>query len=86
MTAKELADIFEVSERIIYRDTDKLTIAGSPIYTNQGNHKIDGYFSYAVPPLEGLWWQKRVDTIDYSYKKNFQWIGPMSWLFSTCRE
>lgn len=36
MTAKELADIFEVSERTIYRDIDKLTIAGIPIYTSQG--------------------------------------------------
>lgn len=24
----------------------------------KGNHKIDGYFSYVVPPLEGLWWQE----------------------------
>lgn len=38
MTAKELADIFEVSERTIYRDIDKLTIAGIPIYTTQGKH------------------------------------------------
>lgn len=38
MTAKELADIFEVSERTIYRDIDKLTMAGIPIYTNQGKH------------------------------------------------
>ena len=38
MTAKELADIFEVSERTIYRDIDKLTMAGIPIYTNQGRH------------------------------------------------
>ncbi|MBQ4523219.1 MAG: YafY family transcriptional regulator [Lachnospiraceae bacterium] len=38
MTAKELADMFEVSERTIYRDIDKLSIAGIPIYTNQGKH------------------------------------------------
>lgn len=38
MTAGELADIFEVSERTIYRDIDKLTIAGIPIYTNKGKH------------------------------------------------
>lgn len=41
----------------------------------KGNHKIDGYYSYVVPPLEGLWWQKGVDTIDYSHKENFQWIA-----------
>ena len=23
----------------------------------RGNHKIDGYFEYVVPPLEGFWWQ-----------------------------
>lgn len=38
MTAKELAAIFEVSERTIYRDIDKLSLAGIPIYTNQGKH------------------------------------------------
>jgi len=38
MTAKELADICEVSERTIYRDIDKLTVAGIPVYTNQGKN------------------------------------------------
>lgn len=38
MTAKELADIFEVSERTIYRDIDRLTIAGIPVYTNKGKN------------------------------------------------
>lgn len=38
MTAKELAGIFEVSERTIYRDIDKLTLAGIPVYTSQGKH------------------------------------------------
>ena len=23
----------------------------------KGTHKIDGYFEYVVPPLEGFWWQ-----------------------------
>lgn len=41
----------------------------------KGSHKIDGYFSYVVPPLEGLWWQKGVTGIDYSHKENFQWIA-----------
>lgn len=41
----------------------------------KGSHKIDGYFSYVVPPLEGLWWQKDLDGIDYSHKENFQWIS-----------
>ena len=25
--------------------------------SKKGNHKIDGYFDYVVPPLEGFWWQ-----------------------------
>lgn len=38
ITAKELAQRFEVSERTIYRDLDKLTLAGIPVYTNQGKN------------------------------------------------
>lgn len=41
----------------------------------KGSHKIDGYFSYVVPPLEGLWWQQDNDRIDYSHKEDFQWIS-----------
>ena len=41
----------------------------------KGPHKIDGYFSYVVPPLEGLWWQEGTDGIDYSRKADFQWIS-----------
>lgn len=36
-TAKELAEHFEVSVRTIYRDLDKLLVAGIPIMTKQGN-------------------------------------------------
>lgn len=41
----------------------------------KGSHKIDGYFSYVVPPLEGLWWQDGVTGIDYTHKENLQWIS-----------
>lgn len=43
--------------------------------SKKGNHKIEGYFDYVVPPLEGLWRQEGTDTIDYSHKENFQWIS-----------
>ena len=43
--------------------------------SKKGDHKIEGYFDYVVPPLEGFWWQENVDGIDYSHKKNFQWIS-----------
>ena len=25
--------------------------------SKKGDHQIDGYFDYVVPPLEGFWWQ-----------------------------
>ena len=38
MTAKELAAEVGVSERTIYRDVEKLSLAGIPIYANQGKN------------------------------------------------
>lgn len=38
-------------------------------------HKLEGYFDYVVPPLEGLWGQEGVQGVDYAHKKNFQWIS-----------
>ena len=43
--------------------------------SKKGDHKIEGYFDYVVPPLEGFWWQETVDGIDYRHKENFQWIS-----------
>lgn len=40
-----------------------------------GEHKIEGYFDYVVPPLEGFWWQDGVDGIDYAHKDEFRWIS-----------
>ena len=41
-----------------------------------GDHRIEGYFDYVVPPLEGLWWQTGTeDTKDYSRKEAFEWIS-----------
>lgn len=41
----------------------------------KGDHKIDGYFEYVVPPLEGLWWQEGIKGIDYEHKESFQFIS-----------
>ena len=41
----------------------------------KGDHKIDGYFEYVVPPLEGFWWQDGVRGIDYSRKEDFNFIS-----------
>lgn len=41
----------------------------------KGSHKIDGYFEYVVPPLEGFWRQDGSDTIDYANKEDFHFIS-----------
>lgn len=43
--------------------------------SKMGNHKIDGYFEYVVPPLEGFWWNKNNSNMDYEDKENFEWIS-----------
>lgn len=43
--------------------------------SKKGDHKIEGYFDYVVPPLEGFWWQDGIDGIDYNHKENFRWIS-----------
>lgn len=41
----------------------------------KGPHKIDEYFEYVVPPLEGFWWQDGSETIDYANKDGFNFIS-----------
>ena len=43
--------------------------------SKKGDHRIEGYFDYVVPPLEGFWWQNGVDEIDYAHKEDFHWIS-----------
>lgn len=43
--------------------------------SKMGDHRIDGYYDYVVPPLEGFWWQEDIDGIDYSDKSTFCWIS-----------
>ena len=43
--------------------------------SKKGSHQIEGYFDYVVPPLEGFWWQKDAEGIDYSRKEDFCWIS-----------
>ena len=40
-----------------------------------GKHKLDGYFDYVVPPLEGIWWLKDGKPFDYSRKDEFCWVS-----------
>ena len=39
------------------------------------DYKMNGFFEYVVPPLEGFWWQEDVQGIDYSRKDAFHWIS-----------
>jgi len=41
----------------------------------KGSYKIDGYFEYVVPPLEGLWWQDGIKGVDYTRKDTFNFIS-----------
>ena len=43
--------------------------------SKKGSYKIDGYFDYVVPPLEGFWWQEDTLGVDYSRKEDFCWIS-----------
>jgi len=38
------------------------------------DYKIEGFFEYVVPPLEGFWWQEGVEGVNYSEKTAFHWI------------
>ena len=39
------------------------------------DHRIEGFYDYVVPPLEGFWWQEGIDGVDYSDKSSFCWIS-----------
>ncbi len=43
--------------------------------SKKGDHQIEGYFDFVVPPLEGFWWQDGVTGVDYGHKENFKWIS-----------
>ena len=39
------------------------------------DHRIEGFYDYVVPPLEGFWWQEGIEGIDYRDKSTFCWIS-----------
>ena len=43
--------------------------------SKKGDHRIEGYYDFVVPPLEGFWWQDGVDGVDYADKSTFNWIS-----------
>ncbi len=59
--------------------TDSIALLYAIAYTikmsHKRDHKIEGFFDYVVPPLEGFWWQDGHHAIDYAHKENFQFIS-----------
>ena len=43
--------------------------------SKKGDRRIEGYFDFVVPPLEGFWWQEGVEGVDYAHKERFEWIS-----------
>ncbi len=44
--------------------------------SKKGDHRIEGYFDYVVPPLEGFWQQEgSTDAIDYARKQDLEFIS-----------
>ena len=43
--------------------------------SKKGDHRIDGYYDFVVPPLEGFWWQDEIDGVDYGNKAGFRWYA-----------
>ena len=43
--------------------------------SRKGDHRIEGYSDYVVPPLEGFWYMEGMNGIDYAHKENFHWIS-----------
>ena len=43
--------------------------------SDTGTHKIDGFFTYVIPPLEGLWWQGNIKGMDYNRKEDMRFIS-----------
>jgi len=41
----------------------------------KGSHKIEGFFDYVVPPLEGFWWLDGIKGVDYNHKESFKFIS-----------
>jgi len=43
--------------------------------SKMGNNKLNGYFDYVVPPLEGLWWFDNKEIFPPKNKSTYNWIS-----------
>ena len=51
------------------------TVAYTLKMSYKTDHRIEGFFDYVVPPLEGFWEQDGTAGIDYGNKAAFRWIS-----------
>ena len=62
---------------MILRRNIKINILYAVAYTlkmsYKTSYKIEGFFEYVVPPLEGFWQQDGIDGVDYTNKSSFNW-------------
>ena len=43
--------------------------------SHRTDHRIEGFFEYVVPPLEGLWHQADTAIVDLARKSDFRWTS-----------
>ena len=61
---------YKISIGLIY------AIAFTIKMSKKGDHQIEGYFDYVVPPLEGFWWQDgSSNELDYDRKADMNFIS-----------
>lgn len=66
---KEAEGAYKASIGVVY------ALAYTIKMNKMGDHRIEGYFDFVVPPLEGFWWQEGKEGFDYTDKASFSWIS-----------
>lgn len=51
------------------------TVAYTLKMSYKTDHRIEGFYEYVVPPLEGFWWQEGIDGVDLTRKDELCWIS-----------
>ncbi len=60
---------YQEAIRILYAVAYTLKMSG------KNGYKMEGFFEYVVPPLEGFWWQDGLHGVNYGEKTSFHWIS-----------
>ena len=65
---------YKASIEMLYGIAFTIKMSKMSKMSKMGDHRIDGYFDFVVPPLEGLWWSETGD-LDYGRKQDFHFIS-----------